>query len=289
MGKILYQINQYSFTLVSGYINIESIESIESPNINNINNPDNINHREQTFSIYKERGQKLINIPIKKIIFIDARYIDQFEKNAFSRLIPITLEEMDIYPYYQEILLQILTREILILSPNPKKDTALFHIIQIAKTEFIKKAIALDTLGTIDKPAKNIYAWIDFGISKIFKDTNDNTTEFETAIMNIPHMLDNIKPNTIKIPGCWKLNAADINNDFARVNWYFSGGFFIGYKDILLEFEKMVKKELKCILDDKKLTFEVNIWFRIWRKGFVQLDWYYGNHDAGLVRFGRFG
>jgi hypothetical protein len=282
MENQINQINQ--FTLVSGYINIESIESSS--------NPDNINQREHTFSIYKERGQKLINIPIKKIIFIDARYIDQFEGNAFSRLIPITLEEMDIYPYYQEILLQMHSQfKISILSPNSKKETALFHIIQIAKTEFIKKAIALDTLGTIDKSdkpdkldtsAKNIYAWIDFGILKIFKDT----IEFETAIMNIPHMLDNIKPNTIKIPGCWKLNTADINNDFARVNWYFSGGFFIGYKDILLEFEKMVKKELKCILEDKKLTFEVNIWFRIWRKGFGQLDWYYGNHDVGLVRFG---
>ena len=265
------QINQYAFTLVSGYINIESIESAY--------NPDNINQREHTFSIYKDRGQKLINIPIKKIIFIDARYIDQFEGNAFSSLIPITLEEMDIYPFYQKILFQMHSQtKISILSPNYKKETALFHIIQIAKTEFIKKAIEIDTPGT---SAKNIYAWIDFGILKIFKDV----IEFETAIMNIPYMLDNIKPNTIKIPGCWKLNAADINNDFARVNWYFSGGFFIGYKDILLEFEKMVKKELNCILEnDKKLTFEVNIWFRIWRKGFMQLDWYYGNHYARLVK-----
>ena len=271
--------NQYSCTLVSGYINIESIECP-------VNNQDNLQQRDQTFPIYCERGQKLINIPIKKIIFIDARYIDQFRGNEFTRLIPITLEEMEIYPYY----LQILSENIAILSPNPKKDTALFHIIQIAKTEFVKKAIELDSPDifeskTTENTENSIYAWIDFGISKIFK---DDSCEFETAIMNIPQTLDNIKPNTIKIPGCWKPNPNDTQNDFSRINWYFSGGFFIGYRDILLEFEKLVKKELESILENEKyLIFEVNIWFRIWRNGFGNsLDWYYGNHDEGLVRIG---
>ena len=43
-----------SYTLVSGYINIETLET------NNNNNM-----REQTFMIYKENGQKLINLTIK--------------------------------------------------------------------------------------------------------------------------------------------------------------------------------------------------------------------------------
>jgi hypothetical protein len=98
-------------------------------------------------------------------------------------------------------------------------------------------------------------------------------------------MLDKINPNAIKIPGCWPLNPADINNDFTRVNWYVCGGFFIGYKNTLLEFEKQIKKELKFILDnEKKLTFEVNIWFRLWRKGFIGFDWYYGDHNTSMFR-----
>ena len=254
---------------------IDSIESIESTSIS-----ENNTHRHHTFQAYLECGQKLINIPIKKIIFIDARYIDQFQGNELTQIIPITLEEMDIYPYYQQILSQSLSGSIEILSPNPKKDTVLFHIIQIAKTEFIKKAIKAIDNG-IAASENNIYAWIDFGISKIFKDNN----EFKTSILNIPKMLDKINPTAIKIPGCWPLNLADINNDFARVNWYFCGGFFIGYKNTLLEFEKQVKKELKFILDnEKKLTFEVNIWFRLWRKGFVGFDWYYGDHNASMFR-----
>lgn len=247
--------------LVSGYINIESIE-------HNTN-------RVQTFPVYKERGQKLINLPINKIIFIDADYIEHFVENEYTQLIPIKLQDMEIYQYYTRIQSGILSEEITILSPNPEKDTTLFHIIQIAKTEFIKKAIEISN----DNESDNIYGWIDFGISKIFQ--NDN--EFTNTICNIPNVLDKIKPNTIKIPGCWPLNPYDSYGDFARVKWYFCGGFLIGYKDKLLEFEKQVKQELKCILEEeKKLIFEVNIWFRIWKKGFQGLEWYYGDHNASM-------
>jgi len=245
--------------LVSGYINIESIEHNTK--------------RVQTFPIYKERGQKLINLPIKKIIFIDVDYIDEFMENEYTQLIPIKLQDMEIYQYYTRICSGIRDGEISILSPNPEKDTAVFHIIQIAKTEFIKKAIELNS------ETDNIYGWIDFGISKIFQ--NDN--EFTNTICNIPNLLDKIKLNTIKIPGCWPLNPYDSYGDFMRVKWYFCGGFFIGYKDKLLEFEKQVKQELRCILEEeKKLIFEVNIWFRIWKKGFQGLEWYYGDHNASM-------
>jgi len=37
-----------------------------------------------------------------------------------------------------------MSRDIKILSPNPNKDTPLYHLINIAKTEFIKKAITFD-------------------------------------------------------------------------------------------------------------------------------------------------
>jgi hypothetical protein len=257
--------------LVSGYINIESIEHT---------------NRVQTFPIYKERGQKLINLPIKKIIFIDADYINQFITNRYTELIPIKFEDMEIYQYYIRICSGIHSGEITILSPNLEKDTALFHIIQIAKTEFIKKAIELNTNNIqisddsqISNETDNLYGWIDFGISKIFQ--NDN--EFTNTICNIPNLLDKIKSNTIKIPGCWPLNPYDSSSDFMRVQWYFCGGFFIGYKDKLLEFEKQVKEELRCILEEeKKLIFEVNIWFRIWKKGFQGLEWYYGDHNASM-------
>lgn len=248
-----------NYTLVSGYINIETNEF----------NP----KREQTFQDYKERGQRLINLPIPKIIFIDTKYITQFQSNAHTELIPITLEEMEIYEYYK----QVLSGGINIVSPNPIKDTALFHIIQIAKTEFIKKAIATNRFNN-----NNIYAWIDFGISKIFQ----SDSEFLETLRAISTKLDNIQNNTVKIPGCWRLNLADTNSDFARVNWYFCGGFFIGYKDKLLEFEKGVKDELKSILENEKiLTFEVNIWFRMWRNGFSGMDWYSGNHDKTMFMF----
>ena len=78
-----------SYTLVSGYINIETLETN--------------NKRDQTFMIYKENGQKLINLPIKKIIFIDYRYIEQFQTNMYTKLIAINFEDMEIYKYYKKV------------------------------------------------------------------------------------------------------------------------------------------------------------------------------------------
>lgn len=81
--------SRMNYILVSGYINIENVE----------NNP----KRVQTFTTYKERGQKLINLPIQKIIFIDAEYINEFVGNEYTQLIPIQLEDMEIYEYYKII------------------------------------------------------------------------------------------------------------------------------------------------------------------------------------------
>ena len=258
-----------SYTLVSGYINIETLET------NNNNNM-----REQTFMIYKENGQKLINLPIKKIIFIDYRYIEQFQTNIYTKLISINFEDMEIYKYYKKVL----ECKMCVLSPNPNKDTALYHIIQIAKTEFIKKAIELESESKSESESEehsNIFAWIDFGICKIFS----SDVEFQYLISNISKYItmDTIKHDMVKIPGCWKLNSSDINNDFTRVNWYFCGGFFIGYKNVLLEFEKQVKKELTYIIENENtLIFEVNIWFRLWRKKYILFDWYYGDHNSSI-------
>ncbi len=95
--------------------------------------------------------------------------------------------------------------------------------------------------------------------------------------------MDTIKHDMVKIPGCWKLNCFDINNDFTRVNWYFCGGFFIGHKNVLLEFEKQVKKELTYIIDNENtLIVEVNIWFRLWRNKNILFDWYYGDHNSSM-------
>ncbi len=258
-----------SYTLVSGYINIETLEN-------------NNNKREQTFMIYKERGQKLIDLPINKIIFIDYRYIEEFQTNIYTKLISINFEDMEIYKYYKKVLASNTN----ILSPNPNKDTALFHIIQIAKTEFIKKAIELESKNENEsenesEEKSNIFAWIDFGIYKLFS----SYSEFQYLISNISKYItmDTFNKDMVKIPGCWKLNSYDINNDFTRVNWYFCGGFFIGHKNVLLEFEKQVKKELTYIIEnDNTLIFEINIWFRLWRNKNILFDWYYGDHNASM-------
>jgi len=94
-----------------------------------------------------------------------------------------------------------MSRDIKILSPNQNKDTPLYHLINIAKTEFIKKAITFDNNNNnkVYCYTNNIYAWIDFGIYKIFKSDD----EFQQSMCNISTYLYKINNHTIKIPGCW--------------------------------------------------------------------------------------
>ena len=77
-----------AYTLVSGYINIEMKEQNYK--------------RWHTFIHYREKGQQLIDLPIKKIIFIDSKYITYFITNLYTRLIAINFEDMEIYKYYKK-------------------------------------------------------------------------------------------------------------------------------------------------------------------------------------------
>ena len=265
--------------LISAYINIESKEQDST--------------RAQTFPFYQERGQKLINVDVPKIIFIDVNYITEFQENDSTILIPISLNELDIYQYYQRILDS--SNGITCLSPNQIKDTVLYHIIQIAKTEFVSRAINYFIhINNINNHSRwnnidienCIYGWIDFGIRKMFQ--SDNI--FQTTIIELPSRIKelqtrgNWQSNKLKIPGCWNLNSAD-NTEFNMIRWYFCGSFFLGTKEVLLEFEKEVKKELETILAiQKRIIFEVNIWFRIWKRRGVDMDWYLADHNASMLQ-----
>ena len=245
------------FTIVSAYIDIRFIEEHIQ--------------REQTSSEYIFRGQKLIDLPYNKVVFIDSRHISKFSINDYTTLVPIDKEDIETYNIYSGTDIS----DIHVNSPNPTKDTAVYHVIQTSKTEFVKKAIDMDVYHD-DK-----YAWIDFGIYKLFNDEN----QFRQHIGYISQNLGKISTDKIKIPGILHPNKNDTINDFSRVNWYFAGGFFICNKHALLRFEDAVKKEFKILLKERELTFEVNLWFRIWRNDSSIFDWYYGNHDSYIFKF----
>lgn len=225
--------------LVSFYIYIKDIEPEQ--------------HSHHFMSDYIHSGQLLIDIPIKKVIYIDSRFISLFNSNKDTILIPITLNDFALYKeYYARCGTD---GDVDVLTPNKDKDTAIYHLLQLSKTAFVERAIKLNPF------ASEIFAWIDFGIRKIFK-----TDELMTVVLtSLKDNIINVPKDAVLMPSCWPLDSQD-HSEFDRILWYMCGGFFIGYKDQLLKFANAVVCESMNIIEiEHKLTFEVNVWFRIWR------------------------
>lgn len=258
-----------SLTLVSFYIGIKGVEGDK--------------HGHHKLDDYIHSGQLLIDIPIKKILFIDEEIVGRFRSNPNTHIIPITLADFDLYvKYYKDCV----EGKIKVLSPNAAKDTALFHLLQLSKTIFMRRAIEMNYFAT------DIFAWIDFGIRKIYK----SDEEMISCLYNIntKEHIDCIPRDTLLMPGCWPVNANDFG-EFNHIMWYCCGGFFIGYKEEVLKFANHVNADTIYILEvEKKLTFEVNVWFRLLRIIAQNMDFvipskkikiYYADHNATLTRY----
>ena len=253
--------------LVSGYLNIDEFEkefkSIVTPKCHT---------KEQFFS----NGQKLIDIPLYKILFIDEKYISNFTTNSYTTILPYTTKSLWLYPHMEKIT----SSNITILKQNNIKDNEFFHAIQLQKTTWLLEGIThYKTQHPSSKPMQ--YAWIDFGIFKIF---NNDLQLFQNTLMQIPTRYT--PENKITIPGCWVLNR-EFKHELQQITWFFCGGFFIGNERAIRLFNNLVKLEVLELLEKHKIFIqEVNVWFRIWRDKCNELfNWYKANHNTTMLEY----
>ena len=201
-------------------------------------NPNEVRPEPKSVEKYFENFKKLVDTGISLHVFLSECYIEKFNElysqNYNIYVETIKLEELVAYKELQDIEYEL---------PKVRcqiKDTKNYIIIQNSKAEFLQKAID-----------KNIYnndqfAWIDFGINHIIK----NTSTLEKLI-NIK-----IQPEGIYIPSLLPPNNQE---DFDNVNWRFTGGIIIGNKKSLMDFYKIYFDNFKKIVQEKKiLTWEVN-------------------------------
>jgi len=266
--------------LVSGYLNIDEFEQEFKHSIS-----PKCHTKEQFFA----NGQKLIDIPLHKIIFMDENYISNFTTNQYTTIIPYFNKSLWLYPHIKKITSR--TSNITILKQNEIKDNEFFHAIQLQKTTWMLEAISYykthlaQKIITIlsSKPIK--YAWIDFGIFKIF---NNDLNLFQDTMKQLPvrYTNSNVPENKITIPGCWYLDN-EFNNELEQITWFFCGGFFIGDERSIRIFNNLVRLEVLELLDKSEYFIqEVNIWFRIWRDKCSELfNWYIGDHNYTMFEY----
>lgn len=158
--------------------------------------------------------------------------------------------------------------------PNNRKlnkDTANYMKIMNSKIEFVSDAINKNPWNS------NVFAWIDFSIAYIFR--NHQATLEKIKKLSIAKYVDTF----FAFPGCWT-NIMHPDACADNISWRFSGSFFIGDKESILNFHKTYQNFLpEFFARYGKLMWEVNIWawFEATNK-FAPL-WYMGNHNDTIL------
>jgi hypothetical protein len=158
---------------------------------------------------------------------------------------------------------------------NEKKDTKEYMLLMHAKLDFINDTIQKNPWHSTH------FAWIDFGISYIFRDKE-----------NALHGLKNIsqydfpKQEFLFIPGCWeKLLPNQIPFLFNEIHWRFCGGFFLGDKKSMSEFYQLYRTFFPIFIKEyKKIVWEVNFWTWLECTQNWNPIWFMADHNDTMIQ-----
>jgi hypothetical protein len=221
---------------------------------------------------YINYGKKLIDIPINKIIFIEQ---DVYEENLISyindeilehtKFIFIKKEDIYLYEYYD----QITNFEPITSTPN--KDTIDYMFVQCYKTEFMRKAIEFTPYND------DQFIWIDFGIYHMI---NDDIL-FNKLILDLSISYDY---DLIRIAGGIYVPPSE-DFIYKKICWCFLGSIFGGNKNAILQFADLMKKKcIDIITINNTITWEVNIWYLIYKEFPELFSIYVANHNSTIIQ-----
>lgn len=209
-------------------------------------------------SLFYDLG--ISGLPI--VLFVDPSMVYKFRIfPATVHVVGLPLQEVETYQ-----LAMSYTREL----PNGRtvaKDTKEFFALMNAKIEFVTRAAE-------QFPAEH-YSWIDFGICKIFKNT-------ERVIARLIETERRIYTH-IQLPGCWS-PSRPMNVD--HISWVFCGGYIVIPRTLLDEFYIHTKGVLRdfCTMPQYKLTWETNIWSIVYTFAMKnKMNWYYADHNDTMI------
>lgn len=150
------------------------------------------------------------------------------------------------------------------------KDTQEYMALMNTKLEFLLKAIPYMN------PTKETIAWIDCGITKIFKDIEAARHQLRT-IANHPWNL-----TRMLVPGCWNMTTPVSPS---VICWRFAGGFFMAPCNLVALLSSLQSAQLRLLVGlQVRLTWEVNVWAMMEEKAPHYFQWYKGDHDNTILQ-----
>lgn len=169
---------------------------------------------------------------------------------------------------------------------NEKKDSFEYICLMNSKTELVEKTLQKNPFGSTH------YAWIDFNFFHIFHN-NSRFSEKEAKIQEkiAFEWLSSLKTRAmivdrefLALPGCWSFNYENPYTIVHEICWRFSGGYFVGTRQKILEFCKICAAYwLPFLQEYRTLTWEVNYWSWLEWKKHISPNWFHADHDSAML------
>lgn len=208
---------------------------------------------------YIELGKKLIDLPFPKIIFIDEKLSSLLPKNDLTLYINFVWKDVSLFEREEEI------KNLKCSSNCPIKDTYQYHIINLEKTEWVRRAVTINPFKTDN------FMWIDFGVFHMLK--SDPTEKLSNILQK--------DRNKVVIPGCYHPDKTPAKY-FHYPLWCFCGTIFIGDKTSLIKFADLIKKKREEIyFENRIISWEVNLWAVSYDETII--EWVYGDHNDKIL------
>jgi len=239
-------------TIVTGFIDLNEYDPTKRPST-------------KSREFYQKNAERLLKLPHNKIVFLEQKSIDTYKQFVCSNttIIPFEKEDLFFWKYREEILQCTLPAH-----RQPDKDTHDYMMVQLQKTDWVKRAIELNPYGSSQ------FIWMDMGLFWVVKDES----VFETAVR---HAVSKVY-NKVRIAGAWNLNFPVIIYD--RVAWYFLGGIFGGSSQELLQFDESVKASVMKIMRQGHWVWEVNAWVCAFLEHRDLFSTYIADHNATMIQ-----
>jgi hypothetical protein len=223
---------------------------------------------------YLKNGKLLLQSTTPKIVFLDEGMFSQITEDDYdpakTQIILFGREQM----YYMKYLNQLPNYT---ASHNQEKDTKEYLLLMWNKTEYMREAILLNCFSS------EHFVWVDFGIRYVCRNTSDEG--YVQTLNALSHPPPPCHTPRVRIGGIWDARCHYFQlNPITDVQWYFAGGVFGGNKPALLWFSEAMRQQCDEIVQTQgTATWEVNMWYAIYRKCPQLFDIYPCNHDETLL------
>ena len=227
---------------------------------------------------YIERGKQLLNIKVKKTVYVEKEIFEKYLKDVdlnYNNIVICSKEDLIFKEYVDKYNGSLVLPEM----RNVEKDTIEYFLVQNNKIGWLYETILFN-----NKWGSTNFCWVDFGISHILKKDESLENLIKEISKKNYDCLRMSCINELTMSSVYGLNL-ESDDKFKMPLWFMAGGCFGGSSTSLLRFHKEChSKFLEILREHNRITWEVNIFYYVYLENPDMFkNVYYCDHDITLL------